>query len=336
MCLYPKIIQNKKYTKTKKNGGIIPTVTDKRVLYVPAGCGKCMECRKQKARQWQVRLQEDIKKNKNGKFVTLTLSDESITNLQQDIKGVTGYNLDNEIATKATRRFLERWRKKYKKSVRHWLVTELGQTSTERVHLHGIIWTDEIEEISRIWGYGFITIGQQKWNNGIKITDGESYVNEKTINYITKYVTKRDEKHKEYESKILTSPGIGRDYIDSGRAKRNKFDQKNTKEEYRTRQGIKLNLPIYYRNHIYTDDEKEKLWIEKLNKEERWVDGRPSDISQNEEHYYLLLEEARRKNKELGYGDNTINWERKKYENERRNLIKLQKIQKGSARQRQK
>lgn len=326
MCLFPKIIQNRKYTKTKKNGGVIPAVSDKRVLYVPAGCGKCMECRKQKARQWQVRLQEDIKKHKNGKFVTLTLSEESITNLQKDIKGVTGYNLDNEIATKATRRFLERWRKKYKKSVRHWLVTELGQTSTERIHLHGIIWTDEIEDISKIWQYGFITIGQQRWNNGIKLSDGESYVNEKTINYITKYVTKRDEKHKEYESKILTSPGIGRDYIDSGRAKRNIYNEENTKEEYRTRQGIKLNLPIYYRNHIYTDEEKEKLWIEKLNKEERWVDGRPSDISKNEEHYYKLLEEARRKNKELGYGDNKINWERKKYENERRNINKLKLI----------
>ena len=248
MCLYPKIIQNRKYTKTKKNGGVIPAVYDKRVLYVPAGCGKCMECRKQKARQWQVRLQEDIKKNKNGKFVTLTLSEESITNLQNEIKGITGYNLDNEIATKATRRFLERWRKKYKKSLRHWLVTELGQTSTERVHLHGIVWTDEIEDISKIWQYGFITIGQQRWNKGIQLTNGESYVNEKTINYITKYVTKRDEKHKEYESKILTSPGIGKDYIDSGRAKRNKYNHENTKEEYRTRQGIKLNLPIYYRN----------------------------------------------------------------------------------------
>ena len=46
MCLYPRIIQNKKYTKNKKNGGVIPAVFDKRVLVVPAGCGKCMECKK--------------------------------------------------------------------------------------------------------------------------------------------------------------------------------------------------------------------------------------------------------------------------------------------------
>ena len=66
MCLYPKIIKNRKYVKNKKNGGNVPTPTDPRVLMVPVGCGNCMECRKQKARQWQVRLSEEIRENKRG------------------------------------------------------------------------------------------------------------------------------------------------------------------------------------------------------------------------------------------------------------------------------
>ena len=49
MCLFPKLIRNKKYCSTKKNGGVIPAVNDKRVLYVAVGCGKCMECLKKKA-----------------------------------------------------------------------------------------------------------------------------------------------------------------------------------------------------------------------------------------------------------------------------------------------
>ena len=77
MCLYPKLIKNKKYTKNKKNGGIIPTVSDNRVLYVTAACGKCFECRKQKARAWQVRMSEELRENPNAIFVTLTISDES-------------------------------------------------------------------------------------------------------------------------------------------------------------------------------------------------------------------------------------------------------------------
>ena len=152
MCLYPKLIQNRKYIANKKNGGNIPAVLDNRVLYVPVGCGKCMECKKQKSREWQVRLLEDIRHNKNGVFVTLTFSNESIEELGKEIE-LDGYNRDNEIAKIATRRFLERWRKKHKKSVRHWLVTELGHNGTENIHMHGILWTDKREDINNIWKY---------------------------------------------------------------------------------------------------------------------------------------------------------------------------------------
>ena len=313
MCLYPRIIKNRKYTKTKKNKGVIPQMKDKRVQYVPVGCGKCMECMKQKAYQWQVRMQEELKHDKTGKFITLTFSEKYLEELQNEIKGLTGYELENEVATLATRRFLERWRKEYKKSVKHWFVTELGQTKTERIHIHGILWSKvENKQIEKIWKYGKIWVG--------------SYVNDRTIGYITKYINKTDKLHKEYKSKVLTSPGIGKGYMNREDAKRNKYEKGNTKEVYHTRTGKKIGLPTYYRNHIYTDDEREKLWLEKLDKEERWVDGKKVSIKENENGYYRLLEEARNKNKKLGYGDNTINWERKRYEEQRRWLIKKEKV----------
>ncbi len=34
------------------------------------------------------------------------------------------------------------------------------------------------------------------------------------------------------------------------------------------------------------------------------------------------------KNKRLGYGDNEVNWEQKKYESEKRNLKKKERIEK--------
>ena len=157
MCLYPRLILNPKYKANKKNRGIIPPMPlgpdgkpDLRVKYVPVGCGDCMECRKQKARNWRVRLLEDIKHNKNGKFITLTFSNQSIkelwTIINESTKNTTeikGYEMDNMIATLATRRFLERWRKKYGRSLRHWMITEIGHKGTENIHLHGIIWTNE-------------------------------------------------------------------------------------------------------------------------------------------------------------------------------------------------
>ena len=306
------LIKNRKYIANKKNGGIIPAVYDKRVLVVPVGCGKCIECKKMKAREWNVRLQEEIRHNKNGKFVTLTFSNESIKELSKKIK-LEGYDRDNEIVRIATRRFLERWRKKYKKSVKHWLVSELGGNGTENIHLHGVIWTDvDSKTINKIWNYGFTWIGEK--NNG-------GFVNEKTINYITKYVTKTDIKHKEYNSKILCSPGIGKNYIDRIDSELNKYNGEKTKETYTTRQGKKLALPIYYRNMIYTEEEREKLWLQKLDKEERYVCGEKVDISKGEENYYKLLKFYRNKNIRLGYGDNSKNWDLKRYENERRNIL---------------
>ena len=57
MCLYPTLIDNPKYLSNKKNGGIIPHCFDERIKKVPIGCGYCEECRKKKAGEWYIRLE---------------------------------------------------------------------------------------------------------------------------------------------------------------------------------------------------------------------------------------------------------------------------------------
>jgi hypothetical protein len=161
MCLYPKLIKNKKYVANKKNGGIVPQATDERVKYVPIGCGSCIECRKQKSRNWQVRLHEEIRQNPVGKFMTLTFNEEELQKLDDEVdKKLQGYDRDNEICRLAVRRYTERWRKKYGKTLRHWLVTELGHEGTERVHMHGIVWHENEEDIKKIWKYGYADCGK--------------------------------------------------------------------------------------------------------------------------------------------------------------------------------
>ena len=83
MCLYPKLIRNRKYSVTKKNSGNVPELKDPRALWVPVGCGRCIECRKQKAREWQTRLSEEIKTS-HGYFVTLTFNPESHEKLSKE------------------------------------------------------------------------------------------------------------------------------------------------------------------------------------------------------------------------------------------------------------
>lgn len=334
MCLYPTLRTNPKYKPNKKNGGHVPPLTDERIKLVPTGCGKCMECRKQKARDWNVRLHEELKTNNKAIFITLTFSNEKYTETynailkrhqELEIQPPEGYEMDNQIATYAIRHWLENYRKKYKRHVRHWLVTELGHEGSENIHLHGILWLDKNQSINAIldkWIYGFVWDGNTK--NGKK----ENYVNGKTINYITKYVNKADEKHRNYKSIVLCSKGIGKGYTQQSKGDhvKNKYNGNKTREYYRTPTGHKLALPIYLRNKIYSEEEREKLWIQKIDKQERYVNGIKIDISQGEEEYYKALNTARQLNKELGYGDNNKTWEQEEYEKQRRILKQKERM----------
>lgn len=321
MCLFSRLLKNKKYTKTKKNKGAPPPMFDKRVEYVAVSCGRCMECQKKRARDWQVRLMEEIKYSRNGRFVTFTFSDKSIAELKDNerCRGLEGYALDNAIAKVGTRYFLERWRKKYGVSVRHWLVTELGHNGTENIHMHGILWTDvSLSEIEQLWNYGFM---HKEWKKG-------NYVDGSTVSYITKYITKRDEKHKHFNAKVFTSAGIGRGYVGSSAAKRNAYAEGLTKETYRTDSGSRMSMPTYWRNKLYSEAEREKLWLEKLDKGERWVCGEMVK-AEDVRSYDRLLEYYREINRRLGYGDDSRNWDEEAYEKARRTLLMETRIKRA-------
>jgi len=315
MCLYPKLIENPKYRVSKKNGGDVPLMKDKRVGMVPIGCRKCIECRQKKGREWRVRLLEEIRHDNDGIFVTLTFSNESIKRLMWQIEkndGVLGegYDLDNSIATKAVHYFLERWRDQHKprKSVKHWLVTELGHEGTENIHLHGIVWSRDTEAIKRAWKYGFIYFGYS--------------FNEQGINYFTKYFSKVDKEHKYYLPKVFCSSGIGSGYMDRFDSRRNLFNvvAGETDESYTDRAGIKQLIPIYYRNKLYNEEQREILWCEKLDRLERFVLGSRIDISEGYEVYFRVLKDARSKNRRLGFGDDSVDWKQRDYENKLRKI----------------
>ena len=299
----------------KKNGGVIPPINDSRQLVIDVPCGQCYVCRKKKAREWAMRLNEDFKANPNAKVVLLTFNTESLQKIAKECKGLTGYEMDNQICRLAVKWFRERWRKRYGRSIRHWLVTELGGKHYEHLHIHGIIWTNEKEKIEKHWQYGYVYGSKEK-----------TYVNEKTINYIVKYIFKIDEKHKAYKPIILTSSGIGSNYINRSDVKNNKYKGSETNERYKTRQGYEVALPIYYRNKIYTEQERELLWIDKLNKQKRYILGSEIDISKGEDDYWIALKYAQRKNKELGYGGDANTWEQENYERELRRLKQMERL----------
>lgn len=303
---------NPKYKPNKKNKGKPPEATDERVKLVPIACGKCMKCQKNKAREWQIRLTEELKE-RNGLFITLTFTEKDLIKLENIALGINpaleGYRLDTATAHLAFNRFRLRYLKEIGHRPRGYFITELGHENTERLHFHGILF-DNIgkEELGKIWKYGRVDIGE--------------YCNERSIGYVTKYLYKKDERHSEYETPYWTSPGLGAGWLKSKSAELQK-KQGIKGDYYRFRDGVKTSMPIYYRNKLYSDEEREELWIEKLNKEETWVDGHRYDLSTEEGYtsWNLGLKEGAKWSETLGFRPH-IDYERKRWEEEKRKLIK--------------
>lgn len=312
MCLYPTYIKNPKYQPNKKNKGRPPVCTDRRLYYIPTKCGCCIECRKEKQREWRVRLEEELRSNV-GYFTTLTIDPKSIKKLEVDT-GLKWEENPNEIATKALRLFLERARKDTTKSIRHWCVTELGEEG-DRIHLHGIFFGQKSAELVRKhWKYGFVFIG--------------GFCNSRSINYMTKYMLKVDVKHPMFKQIVLASKGIGSGYFDRLDFLWQKQNYKNiTVATYTFRNGTKMAMPKYYKNKLFTDKEREKMWINNLNRGLLWIFG--EKVKAND---WKTIDNLRRYWQRYGrevMGDDPIAWnamkERRKEEKQRRAIAEAKK-----------
>ena len=64
--------------------------------------------------------------------------------------------------------------------------------------------------------------------------------------------------------------------------KKHVYIKGKTNESYRMRNGGKLNLPIYYRNKIFTEEEREKLFLDKIEKGIIYVLGTKIDLKTEE------------------------------------------------------
>lgn len=80
------------------------------------------------------------------------------------------------------------------------------------------------------------------------------------------------------------------------------------------RNGGKLNLPIYYRNKLFTEEEREKLFLDKIEKGIVYVLGIKIDLKTEESRYMGVLVSERERCERL-YHDNPEDWDKRKYLN---------------------
>ena len=113
-----------------------------------------------------------------------------------------------------------------------------GHTNTRRIHLHGLFYAREGQT-----KWQLTKLLYENWIDGYKYYG--RYVNEKTINYVSKYMTKKDEDNPDYISIVLSSKGLGSNYVKKNQLK-HKWDGEETIITYKAHNGQDLPLPRYY------------------------------------------------------------------------------------------
>jgi len=215
---------------------IVPTKDWVPYFYVP--CGKCPVCLQNKANEWAFRLKQELFVSKTSYFITLTYDDEHLprddngnpcfskTHLQKMLKLLRYYNKKTTDA-----------------KIKYFINSEYGSKYC-RPHYHCIIFNiadsiDKDELFSKIWPYGYVNFGT---------------CNSKSIAYTTKYALKgtiiKDGRMLPIK---LQSKSLGISYI----KEKGNFNKQNN-AFYALDKQTKINLPRYYREKIFTEDERQQ------------------------------------------------------------------------------
>ncbi len=210
-------------------------------LLVP--CGRCVECRIAKAREWETRLVHESKYYEKKCFVTLTYNNECLPK-------------DYSLKKKELQKWIKRLRKRTKAKIKYYACGEYG-TQKWRPHYHIIILGLGLEDRNQIedtWGNGFVHIGTVT-SNSIKYT--ADYTTKTEIGKWAKEYYGRSGREPPFR---IMSKGIGLKYAK---------EQKEQLKEYREikLQGYNRAIPRYYVEKLGIDKELMKLDAERRTEE---------------------------------------------------------------------
>lgn len=227
---------------------------EKPFVYVP--CGKCECCRNSDSMSWRIRLQEHFFSSSSAYFVTLTY-DDSCLHFEQCFSDGKFYGFHPVVNKQDVQKFFKRLREHFKpfmsegEKISYFLVSEYGPT-TYRPHYHFIIFNlPKLSSVSEVNDYKIKTSIQKIWHNGFVVVDK---CNENRIAYCTKYMSCQTVLPKYLPKPFrLISKGIGRSYLSKiDRLKWHKLGLNN----YYPDGNYKKKLPRYYKDKIFSDDEK--------------------------------------------------------------------------------
>lgn len=243
MCYTPYIIKN-------------PNILGDR--HIPVPCGKCKKCLQNRANEWHFRIRQEVASSDIQKtaFVTLTYDNQNVTITD---KGYMSLNWDD--VTKFMKRLRKAHYKRYGKKhrIKYYLCGEYGG-KTNRPHYHAIMLNVDTDLIEDTWQLGEIHFGD---------------VQGASIMYTLKYMVKpgripMHENDDRVPEKSRMSKGIGKKYLDNQEII--KWHNEDKSRFYVQDVGNrKIRLPRYYRDKIYSDEDKlrhHKRMVKKAEKAE--------------------------------------------------------------------
>lgn len=228
-------------------------------------CGKCPPCKKKRRNNWSLRLEKEIGQSKSACFMTLTYAEAPISfnghpTLQRD---------DFTLFIKRLRKCAPKtpYIKKngstgYTSSLKYYAVGEYG-TKYLRPHYHIILFglhphfLKRPNKVANIWGHGSIDIAE---------------CNIRTINYVTSYVmqgswvpTQDDDDRVAHFATMSKNLGIS--YLTPQTVK---FHISHMLNAVIGQGGQYQQLPRYYKDKIFSREEKKQLAIEAKNSM-KWI-----------------------------------------------------------------
>lgn len=240
-CLTPVIVKNDDRRKAKDFAtNIFP-------------CGKCPNCVKRRVQMWTFRLLQEQKISLSSVFMTLTYNDENLPFSDNGLMTLHKPHFQN---------FMKRLRKhisNHEENVRlkYYTVGEYG-SQYHRPHFHSIMFNipryllEAPLVLETIWSHGTIRIDP---------------CNAGTIGYVTGYVNKKtirqetDELDDRLPECSMMSKGMGKNYLTENIVK---YYKENLKPYMVIEGGVKMSIPRYYKDKIYTEAERELLQKEVL------------------------------------------------------------------------
>lgn len=226
-------------------------------------CGYCPLCLKRRSESWAFRLLNETKNSTSACFITLTYEDTPLSRNGLPTLDKTDYQ-----------KFVKRLRKKIQydntvkpTKIKYYACGEYG-SETQRPHYHAIMfnlpisYVNNADNLLNAWGHGHVQIAP---------------CNIKTIRYTTGYVMKGGK-----DDLSIVDTNTGEITFDDDRAKQFSLMSKNMGLAYLTPQMVKhhvdlqisfatthggtlISLPRYYRDKIFSKEEKKLLSIEAEN-----------------------------------------------------------------------